>query len=72
MTKGPHEAFQICNKALAQGITKEGRRESTLFFLTKMEGNVLLTEQHIFSTMTCCEYLYLFPEKYKEPLDNAR
>jgi len=37
-----------------------------------MEGDVLLAEQHIFNPMICWECLYLFPEKYMEPLDNAR
>lgn len=37
-----------------------------------MEDNVLLTEEHIFSTMIYGECLCLFPEKYVEPFDNAR
>lgn len=77
MTKGPEEAFQICHKARAQGIKQVLRRESTkrnpyLSDTAKMAVSVFLSEKHIWSTMISWECLYLFPEKYVEPLDSAR
>lgn len=82
--KGPTKLFKSAVKHKLQELGRK-EEENQLFFLkselkkksflsgiTKMEDNVLLTEEHIFSTMIYGECLCLFPEKYVEPFDNAR